>query len=159
MGWFIFMHVSSQCLLSCLEHLDPSEQSDQDDIEDAIDNELLSLSKPWSGEGKGTLVTKVTGPSISCYTLSLKKAVGVFELVIWTIVSGHILRWGSPLGIKLKRLLGWHIHPGTSRSPCIYSIIQYSLGNSPFAILYCHRVSSEIFLPMSQLLWGGMWNP
>ena len=47
------MHVSSQCLLPCLEHLDPSEQSDQDDTEDAMDNELLSLSKPWSGEGEG----------------------------------------------------------------------------------------------------------
>ena len=49
------MHVSSWCLLFCLEHLDPSEQSDQDDIEDAIDNELLSLSKPQSGEGEGNL--------------------------------------------------------------------------------------------------------
>ena len=49
------MCVSSQCLLPCLEHLDPSGQSDQDDIEDAIDNELLSLSKPQSGEGEGNL--------------------------------------------------------------------------------------------------------
>ena len=49
------MHVSSWCLLSHLEHLDPSEQSDQDDIKDAIDNELLSLSKPWSGEGERNL--------------------------------------------------------------------------------------------------------
>ena len=49
------MHVSSWCLLSHLECLDPSEWSDQDDIEDAIDNELLSLLKPWSGEGEGNL--------------------------------------------------------------------------------------------------------
>ena len=49
------MHVSSQCLLTHLECLDPSEWSDQDDIEDAIDNELLSLSKPQSGEGEGNL--------------------------------------------------------------------------------------------------------
>ena len=49
------MHVSSQCLLPCLECLDPSEQSDQDDIEDAIENELLSLSKPQSGEGEENL--------------------------------------------------------------------------------------------------------
>ena len=46
------MHVSSWCLPPHLEHLDPSEQSDQDDIEDAIDNELLSLLKPQSGEGE-----------------------------------------------------------------------------------------------------------
>ena len=44
------MHVSSQYLLSHLKCLDLSEQSDWDDIEDAIDNELLSLSKPQSGE-------------------------------------------------------------------------------------------------------------
>ena len=49
------MCVSSQCHLPCLEHLDSSEQSDLDDIEDIIDNELLSLSKPWSGNGKGNL--------------------------------------------------------------------------------------------------------
>ena len=49
------MHVSSWCLLPCLEHLDPSEWSDWDDIEDAIDNELLSLLKPQSGEGEGNL--------------------------------------------------------------------------------------------------------
>ena len=47
------MHVSSQCHLPHLECLDPSEWSDLDDIEDVIDNELLSLSKPWSREGEG----------------------------------------------------------------------------------------------------------
>ena len=51
MGRFIFIRVYSQCLLPHLEHPDPSEQSDQDDIEDAMDIELLSLLKPWSGEG------------------------------------------------------------------------------------------------------------
>ena len=49
------MHVSSWCLLPHLEHLDPCEQLDLDDIEDAIDNELLSLSKLQSGEGEGNL--------------------------------------------------------------------------------------------------------
>ena len=49
------MHVSSQCLLPHLEHLDPSEQSDWDDIEDAMDTELLSLLKPQSREGEGNL--------------------------------------------------------------------------------------------------------
>ena len=42
------MHVSSQCLLPRLEHPDSSEQSDWDDIEDAVDTELLLLSNPWS---------------------------------------------------------------------------------------------------------------
>ena len=47
------MQSSSQCCLPCLEHLDLSDRSDLDDIKDIIDNELLSLSKPWSGEGEG----------------------------------------------------------------------------------------------------------
>ena len=47
------MRASSQCLLPCLEHLDPSEQFNWDDTEDTVDNELLSLLKPWSGEGEG----------------------------------------------------------------------------------------------------------
>ena len=49
------MCVSSQCHLPHLECLDSTEQSDLDDIEDIIDNELLSLLKPQSGEGKGNL--------------------------------------------------------------------------------------------------------
>ena len=49
------MRVSSRYCLLHLECLDLSEQSDLDDIEEAIDNELLSLLKPWSGEGEGDL--------------------------------------------------------------------------------------------------------
>ena len=47
------MHVSSLCHLSHLECLDLSDWSDLDDIEDVVDNKLLLLSKPWSGEGEG----------------------------------------------------------------------------------------------------------
>ena len=51
---FISMQApSSQCHLPHLEHLDPSDQSDLDDIEEVIDNELLLLSNPQSGEGEG----------------------------------------------------------------------------------------------------------
>ena len=49
------MCVSSQCLLPHLECPDPSEHSNRDDIEDTMDTELLSLLKPWSGEGEGNL--------------------------------------------------------------------------------------------------------
>ena len=49
------MCVSSQCHLPHLECLDLSEWSDLDNIKEVIDNELLSLSKLWSGEGKGNL--------------------------------------------------------------------------------------------------------
>ena len=78
MGRFIFIHISSRCLLPHLECLDLSEWSDWDDTEDAVDNELLSLSKPWSGEGKGTGVTKVAGPFVSYYALGPRKAIRVF---------------------------------------------------------------------------------
>ena len=49
------MHASSRCCLPCLECLDLSEQSDLDNIENTVDNKLLSLLKPWSGEGEGNL--------------------------------------------------------------------------------------------------------
>ena len=49
------MQVSSQCLLPHLECPEPSGRSDQDDMEDAVEIELLSLSKPQSGEGDGNL--------------------------------------------------------------------------------------------------------
>ena len=78
MGRFIFICISSRCLLPHLECLDPSEQSDRDDTEDAMDNELLLLSNHGLGKGKGTGVTKVAGPSISYYALGLEKAIGVF---------------------------------------------------------------------------------
>ena len=44
---------SSQCHLPLLGHQDPSNLSDLDDIEEAIDNELWLLSNPQSGEGEG----------------------------------------------------------------------------------------------------------
>ena len=43
--------------------LDPSDLSDLDDIEKAIDNELLLLLKPKSGEGEGTKVMEAFGLS------------------------------------------------------------------------------------------------
>ena len=47
------MWASSQCHLPCLECLDLSDQSDLDDIKDIVNNELLLLWNPWSGEGEG----------------------------------------------------------------------------------------------------------
>ena len=44
---------SSQCHLPHLEHLDPSDWSDLDNIKEAINIKLWSLSNPWSGEGEG----------------------------------------------------------------------------------------------------------
>ena len=143
MGRFIFIWISSWCLLPHLECLDPSEWSDQDDTEDTMDNELLSLSKPWSGEGEGNWGN--WGCWSFCLPLCPQTQEGLgCSFIIRTIVYRHISRWGGPWGIKLKRLLGWQIYLGTSRSPCFHSIIRYSLGNGPSALLYCHWVSSEV---------------
>ena len=49
------MQVSSQCLLPHLECPEPSEWFDWDDMEDTMEKELLSLSKPRSGKGDGNL--------------------------------------------------------------------------------------------------------
>ena len=49
------MRVSSRCLLPRLECPEPSEWSDWDDMEDAMEIELLSLSKPQSGKGDQNL--------------------------------------------------------------------------------------------------------
>ena len=79
--------------------LDLSELSNWDDIEDAIDNGLLSLSKPHSlGKRKGTGVTEVAGPFISYYALGLGKTVGVFighqNHSLWTHLSeGKFFRY------------------------------------------------------------------
>ena len=49
------MQVSSRCLLPHLKHPGPSEWSNHDDMEDAIEMELLSLLNPRSSEGDGNL--------------------------------------------------------------------------------------------------------
>ena len=129
------MHVSSWCLLSHLEHLDPSEWSDWDDIEDAIDNELLSLSKPQSGEGEGNLGDQ------GCWSLCLLlctpasgRPLGCL-LVIRTIVSGHIFWRGSPLGIKLKEAVGLADSPGDIQVPLPLLYYPIQLGQWPFCPL------------------------
>ena len=49
------MCASSWHHLPHLEYLDLSEQSDLDNIEDVVDNELLSPLKPQYREGEGNL--------------------------------------------------------------------------------------------------------
>ena len=44
---------SSQCHLPLLQQWDPSDLSDIDDIKKTINNELLLLLNPQSGEGEG----------------------------------------------------------------------------------------------------------
>ena len=65
------------CLLSCCEWPELSEQSDQDDLEDAVEIELWSLSKPRSSEGDryiwGIVVCSL---SSSCCSCSLEEAIG-----------------------------------------------------------------------------------
>ena len=44
---------SSQCCLPLLGCWDPCDLPDLDNIEEAVDIELQSLSNPWSGEDEG----------------------------------------------------------------------------------------------------------
>ena len=137
------MHVSSQCHLRHLEHLDPSEWSDLDDIEDVVDNELLSLLKSWSGEGKGNLgVGTLVSPSPITFLASrgMTGCLGIVRTAIYT----QVFQWGGSVGIKLEGLLGQQIGMLTSQPPHLYPIIRYSLSNGPFAFLNCHRVGSEV---------------
>ena len=78
------MHVSSWYLLSHLECLDLSEQFDQDDTEDAVDNELLSLLKLWSGEREGNQGDR------GCWSLCLL-------LCPWPVEGHPGVHWSSAL--------------------------------------------------------------
>ena len=51
----VYLHIgpSSWCHLPHPECWDPCDLSDMNDIEEAIDNEFLSLLNPQSGEGDG----------------------------------------------------------------------------------------------------------
>ena len=100
-------------------------------------------------------------PSSPITSLGSRRPSGCL-FIIRTIVYRHVSRWGGPWGDKLKRLLGLQIYMGTSRSPCFQSIIWYSLGNGHSDLLYWSlgwQWDRPIFLPRSQLLWGGMWHP
>ena len=66
------------------------------------------------------------------------------SLIVRTAISRHMFWRGSSLGIEPEGLLGQQIHMGMSHSPCLYSLIRYSLSNGPFALLNCHWVSSEV---------------
>ena len=152
MGRFIFMHVSSRCLLPRLEHWDPSVQSDQDDIEDAMDTELLSLSKPWSGEGEGNL------GDWDCWSLHLILYPWPWE-GCWGVCPSSEPWFAneSPGGEVLEVLnpkwwLGQQIYLGMPRSSGFYLIIWNGLGYSSFylpVMSYGWWWGRPIFLPMS----------
>ena len=86
--------LSSQCCLHLQGHEDPSDLSDLDDIEEAIDNELPSLSNPQSGEGKGTKVMEAFGLSDICYVPSFLRADNVM-VDNWNHISRCILQRGT----------------------------------------------------------------
>ena len=87
------------------------------------------------GKGKGTWVTEVAGPFVSYYTPWPREGHRGVLLVIRTVISGHILWWGSPLDIKPKRLLGQQIYPVDIQVPLalLYYPIQH--GQWPFCPL------------------------
>ena len=129
------MQVSSQCLLPHLEHPEPSEWSDRDDMEDAIEIELLSLSNPQSGKRDGK--PRQPRPPVSPSPI-MPSATG-WSLrgpsVLGDIMCRLVSRWRSPCSVKPKRLLGWQVYSRTSWSSDFHSLVQYSTGYGPFTLL------------------------
>ena len=85
-------------------NLDSSGQSDLDNTEDVIDNELLLLSKPWSRESEGNLGD--WGLWSLHHLLCLQPLDGLWgEGVAGTVISWYI-PWGNSLGGGTRRAGG-----------------------------------------------------
>ena len=96
---FIFIWaLSSQCHLPCWEGWDPSDLSDMEDINEAINNKLLSLLNPRSREGDGN---QGAGSLWSLWHL----------LQSWPLGGQHGSSWQSeitsPGGSFMGEPLGW----------------------------------------------------
>ena len=125
MGQFIFIRVSSQCLLPHLECPEPSEWSNQDDMEDAMEIELLSLSKLQSGKGDGNL-----GGCSLCSLLLLHPQPWKGRQGVCLFLGTSCADW-SPGGEALEELNLKGCWAGRLTSG-FHSMIRYSLGYWPF---------------------------
>ena len=150
---------SSWCCLPHWEYWDPSDLSDLDDIEEAINNELLPLSNPQSGEGDGN---PGNGGLWSLLCLLQSQPLGGpmwwWFMVRATIPRGILYRVTS-WAVKPEGLLGQQIYMWMSWPPHLHLVICYSLGNGSLTFLDCHGFVQQgrpIFQPMYLLLWVGM---
>ena len=151
---------SSQCHLPDQECQDPSDLSDLDNIEEAIDNELLSLSTPQSGEGEGNW-----GDG---HLWSLQHLLQSWPLGGW---YGDGWQWEppSPEASFMGRLLGgqtWRVVGLVDLHMGILALLPL-LGNLLWLgqwLIYFLGLSWDqwqgrlIYQPMYLPLWVGMWH-
>ena len=160
MGRFIFMWVSSWCLLPHLECPEPSEWSNRDDMEDAMEIELLSLSKPRSGEGDwnlgdcslwSLLFLLCTQPWKGCQGVCLSSGTSCAD---WS-PSGEALEVLNLKGCWAGRFTRGH------PSPLAFTLLSntaHAMALLPLVMSWGWQWGRPIFLPKFLHLSGGMWH-
>ena len=128
------------CHLPCWECWDPSDLSDMDNINETIDNELLSLQTHGPGRVMVTYAVIAYGPSDACCSPASQGLVWQ-QLMVGTNIPRGVLPRRISWMIKSEWLLGWWIHTRMSLPSCLDPAISYGLGNCPLTFLNCHRVS------------------
>ena len=148
--------------LPCLEHWDLSDPSDLDDIDEAVNSKLLSLSNPQSREGNGNQGSGGLW-SLQCLLWSWPLG-GWCGNGLWSeSTSLGVFFKGEPLvqsnlkGCWVDRFT--HGHPGPLS---LYSAVHYGLGNCPSTFLNCHWIQQWgrlVSQPVYPFQWVGMWHP
>ena len=132
------------CCLPLQEHSDTSDLSDMDDINEAVDKELLLLSNPWSKEGDSNQCSGCLW-SLWCLLWSWPLE---GQCRGWLMVRAEIPRVVLPRGIswmvKSKWLLGQQVYTRMPWSPCLHPAVSYSLDNCPLTFMNCHGVSGKV---------------
>ena len=132
---------SSLCHLPHQECQDLSDLSDLDNMEEAVENELQSLSNPQSGEGNGKWGD---GGLWSLQHLLRSQPLGGWCGDGWSHHSQGYPLWGISWMVKSEGLLGWQVHTWTSWPPHLHLMVCYGLGNGSSTFLDCHMVSSKV---------------
>ena len=137
-GRFIFMQApSSQCHLP---HLDPSDQSDLDDIKEPFIMNSGCSETHILGKVKGTKVIEAFDLSNAYCILGLWRADRV-TMDDWNHHSQMHLLEENFSRDQTGRVVG----PADShRSPCLNLMICYGLGNVPSTLLNCHWVCGKV---------------
>ena len=127
---FIWALVSPHCL-SCWGCWEPLDLSDSDDIEEAVNTELLSLSNLWSRDGNGGWGGG--SPWSLLHQLQFWPLGGWWGNSWWSeLASLGVSFWGeSPRWSNLNGCWGWQIHTWMPWTSCLYPAFCYGPGNLP----------------------------
>ena len=161
-GRFIFMWApSSWCCLPLLGLWDPSDLSDLDNIKEAADNELWSLSNPWSREGEGN---RGDGGLWSLQYLLHSWPLEGWQGDGWQSEppSSDASFRGNLLGDKTGKIVrpadshGYVLAPSLLLSDLL-QLEQWPL--YPLGLSWDQQQGRPIFQPTYLLLWVGMQHP